>query len=302
MTTSKRALVTGLPGFTGKYLGTRLAELGYTVYGIGDGNHAQAGDRYIQADLTDITSLESAVRKIKPHVVVHLAAISFVAHQDPNAFYKVNVGGTRNLLQSLAALETPPDAVLLASSANIYGNATGGMLDEQSPPDPANDYAVSKLAMEYMARLWMDKLPIVITRPFNYTGRNQPENFLIPKIVSHFRQRADVIELGNIDVWRDFSDVRAVVDAYCRLLEVDSAGTTVNVCSGTMHSIRGIIGLLEAMTGHSIRIEVNPAFVREHEVKSLCGNPERLRSLIGEWESPTLEETLQWMLQDEPGL
>jgi nucleoside-diphosphate-sugar epimerase len=163
---------------------------------------------------------------------------------------------------------------------------------------PGNDYAVSKLAMEHMASLWFDKLPIVITRPFNYTGRGQSENFLIPKIVAHFRRGAEVIELGNLDVWRDFSDVRAVVEAYCRLLESNPAGQIVNVCSGVVHSLREIIAMLENITGHTMRVEVNPAYVRSNEVRSLCGDPAYLRSLIGDWRTPALEETLQWMLSD----
>ena len=170
------------------------------------------------------------------------------------------------------------------------------MLDEQTPPAPANDYAVSKLAMEYMARLWCDRLPIVIARPFNYTGVGQAENFLLPKIVSHFHRKADTIELGNLDVWRDFSDVRAVVQAYRGLIEARPLGQTVNVSSGHTHSLREVIAKCTAITGHSIEVQVNPAFVRANEVKTLCGDNARLRGLVPGWQTPSLDETLGWML------
>ena len=97
------------------------------------------------------------IAELQPEAVLHLAAIAFVGHGDANAFYEVNLLGTRNLLAALAALEKRPDCVLLASSANVYGNASEGMLEESTPPRPANDYAVSKLAIEYMARLWLDQ-------------------------------------------------------------------------------------------------------------------------------------------------
>ncbi|MFZ6649805.1 GDP-mannose 4,6-dehydratase, partial [Undibacterium sp. TJN25] len=109
--------------------------------------------------------LQHAVHDIQPDVVAHLAAISFVAHGDADAIYRTNVVGTRNLLDALASLPTKPRAVLLASSANIYGNTNTGILAETEPAQPANDYGVSKLAMEHVARLWMDQLPITITRP-----------------------------------------------------------------------------------------------------------------------------------------
>jgi len=294
----KRALITGAEGFTGRYLARELERCGWEVWGT-DILDKPSDPRYRRSDLTDRESLQRIVDEIQPHAVVHLAGIAFVAHGNADAFYRVNLMGARNLLEALAETASRPRCVLLASSANVYGNLTEGVLNETTPPNPANDYAVSKLAMEYMARLWLDRLPVVLVRPFNYTGVGQGEAFLLPKVVAHFRRRAEVIELGNLDVWRDFSDVRAVVRAYRRLLEVCPAGETVNVCSGRTHSLREILTMAEAITGHRIRIEVNPAFVRRNDVEILCGDPSKLRSLIGDWETPPLEETLGWMLETD---
>lgn len=293
----KRALITGINGFTGQYMAAELSAAGFRIFGIGSMPSDEAD--YHQVDLLDLDALTKAVDQIAPDVVVHLAAIAFVGHGDVNAFYNVNLLGTRNLLQALHSSGRQLDAVLLASSANVYGNSTEGMLSENTQVNPANDYAVSKLAMEYMASLWVDKLPIIIARPFNYTGVGQADNFLLPKIVKHFKQRVSTLELGNIDVWRDFTDVRALCRAYLRLLEIKPVGETVNVCSGKVYSIRDIINLCEKITSHTLTISVNPAFVRSNEVKTLCGDANKLRSIIGTWDTPALEETLRWMLESE---
>jgi len=292
---SKRALVTGSEGFTGRYLVEELKRTGYEVIGLG--SHASEDSSYIQADLTDAEALRTALAKAQPDVVIHLAALAFVGHGDPNAFYRVNLMGTRNLLEAIAASGKIPESVLLASSANVYGNQAGGELDEHTLPAPANDYAVSKLAMEFMARTWLPKLPITLVRPFNYTGVGQTENFLLPKIVSHFKRKASVIELGNLDVWRDFSDVRAVVQAYRKLIERKPVGEIFNVASGKTLSLREVLDLCAELSGHEMKVQVNPAFVRANEVKTLCGNADKLRDCIGEWKTPELRETLGWMLE-----
>ena len=148
-----------------------------------------------------------------------------------------------------------------------------------------------------MARLWSGRLPLFIVRPFNYTGIGQNDKFLIPRIVSHFRARKKVIELGNIEVSRDFGDVRAVSEAYRKLIETCPEQKTVNVCTGRAHTLREVIGLCENITGHQIEIQVNPAFVRASEVRVLIGDNRFLNQLIDDWQPCSLEETLRWMLQ-----
>tara|TARA_R110001583_G_scaffold149372_1_gene301457 strand:+ start:18008 stop:18910 length:903 start_codon:yes stop_codon:yes gene_type:complete len=298
MRTDQRVLITGINGFTGKYLAENLLRAGYVVFGTG----TEAIDKidnslgYYSVDLRDLASIKKVVKEVRPDFVVHLAALAFVGHGDANDFYEVNLVGTRNLLSALTENNISPTRVLLASSANVYGNAQAGVLNERALVSPANDYAVSKLAMEYVANLWRDRLPIVIVRPFNYTGVGQDEKFLIPKIVRHFREKSSLIELGNIDVWRDFSDVRAVVDAYQGLLEVDCNDMTVNVCSGVTFSLREILTMCQNISGHSLDIQINPAFVRANEVKSLCGDEGLLRTLVPDWSSRPLKDTLSWML------
>lgn len=291
----KRALITGMRGFTARFLEQELLQAGYQVFGTV--LQASDADHLFAVDLCDRVGLNAVVEQVKPDVVVHLAAIAFVAHNDAEAMYRVNVVGTRNLLQALADCRHTPSCVLLTSSANIYGNASVEPITEEVPAMPANDYAVSKLAMEHMARLWFDRLPIVITRPFNYTGVGQAENFLLPKIVSHFRQARGQIELGNLDVARDFSDVRVVVASYRRLLELAPVGQTFNICSGVAVSLFEVLAMMNKMAGYEIHVSVNPAFARANEVKRLVGSHAKLQAVIGEIAPIPLLETLRWMYQ-----
>lgn len=300
----KRALITGLAGFTGHYVEQELRAAGYQVFGTVAPHGAPgqaAGAGLYAVDLTDRAAVGAMVQEVRPHVVAHLAGIAFVGHADVEQIYRVNICGTRNLLEALAALpqEARPAAVLLASSANIYGNTDVGVIHEDVPAAPANDYAVSKLSMEYMARLWQDKLPLIVTRPFNYTGVGQHENFLLPKIVAHFRRKAADIELGNLHVWRDFSDVRMVAAAYRRLLAAPdaAAGRAFNICSGRAYSLGEALDMMADIAGYQIKVHVNPAFVRANEVARLTGDNRRLSAVVGAIEPLPLADTLRWMYQ-----
>ncbi len=294
----RRALVTGLRGFTGEYVARELRDAGYRVFGTATPGDVAPEPGVFAVDLCDRAAVAAMVEEVQPDVVVHLAGIAFVGHGDAEQIYRVNVAGTRNVLEALAALRKRPSAVLLASSANIYGNASVPVIDEQVAPAPANDYAVSKLAMEYMARLWMDRLPIIIARPFNYTGVGQSENFLLPKIVSHFRRKAGTIELGNLAIARDFSDVRMVAWSYRRLLAAAPAGQAFNICSGRSHSLASVIDMMSDIAGYRIKVRVNPAFVRTNDVLTLTGDNARLAGVVGAIPTRPLSETLRWMYED----
>jgi nucleoside-diphosphate-sugar epimerase len=251
----------------------------------------------LASDLTDPDAVTAEIAQLQPEAVVHLAGIAFVGHGNANAFYEVNLIGTYNLLSALAQHVPDVRSILLVSSANVYGNRSEGVLTENATPDPANDYAVSKWAMEKMARLWLDKLPLFIVRPFNYTGVGQDTLFVIPKIVAHFEQKKSFIELGNLDVWREYGDVRSVANIYTKLLELSPVGDTFNICTGQAYSLREVITLCKKITGQRMDIEINPKFVRANEVRVLKGHNKHLKEVIGGWKNYNLKESLIWMLK-----
>ena len=282
-----RILLTGSEGFTGQVFAKRAVAAGHVIDAL-------------QSDLTHREALHQEVLVLAPEAVVHLAAISFVGHASEAAFYAVNAIGTTNLLDALVQLPASPHCVLLASSANIYGNTARSPISEDQPPAPVNHYGMSKLAMEFMARTYNDRLNLVVTRPFNYTGPGQDSHFLIPKLAAHFAMRAPSIELGNLDVEREFNDVRMVCDAYLLLLAHGEPGETYNICSGRPYALRHVIETFARMTSHNPRIEINPAFVRGNEVHRLCGDPRKLQTLVSTRGAvlyePSLEEMLGRML------
>lgn len=280
-----RIAVTGCEGFTGRHF-------------VEAARHAGHDTVEIRSDLTDAESLRAETRSLEVDALVHLAAISFVGHQDDRAFYDVNLFGTMNLLDAVSQrADHGIRRILLASSANVYGNSPHSPIPESQPPAPVNHYAMSKVAMELMAQARFAHLPIVMARPFNYTGPGQSADFVIPKLVDHFRRRAPRVTLGNLHVQREYNDVRFVCDAYLKLLALDSPAPTYNVCTGTTYDFNSVLGMLREITGHAIEVDVDPRFVRPNEVHRLCGDPARLAADVGEIRTYALQDTLRWMLE-----
>lgn len=281
-----RLLLTGAEGFTGRHLSAFAKSAGYEVC-------------QLKTNLTDASAVAAEVAAVAPTCVVHLAAISSVTHADEVAFYQVNLFGTLNLLKALAGLAVVPTKVLLASSANVYGNQGGeAAIEETLCPKPVNHYAMSKLAMEHMAVTYADRLPLVIARPFNYTGVGQDQRFVIPKIVDHFVRKARVIELGNLDVCREYNDVRQVCQIYLELLKKGVPGEIYNVCSCHAVSLRNVLNLMADASGWQPEVRVNPAFVRENEVHTLVGSCRKLEACIGPAPAGDLQSLLMWMYRN----
>jgi nucleoside-diphosphate-sugar epimerase len=210
---SEIVLLTGADGFTGRHLATRLRAEGMRVFGA-TRHPSDAED--VKMDLSDGASVAAAVAEVSPDVVVHLAGIATALHANVAEIYAVNTVGTANLLSALAASPKLPRRVIIASSATVYAPPSDDTpITEDHPRRPAHHYGASKLAVEEIARLYSQKLPVIVTRPFNYTGVGQTGDFIVRKIIRHFQEGAAEIRLGELQLERDFSDrdsVRANVE------------------------------------------------------------------------------------------
>ena len=283
-----KILLTGATGFTGHHFANLAKVQGHDIIPL-------------QANLNNSQALDAEIAKSAPDVVLHLAGKSFVVSNDDAPYYQVHAIGTVNLLNAISKLTKTPHKVVVASSATVYGNYAFERISEDELAKPMGHYAVSKLATVFLAQNFADRLPIVITRPFTYTGPGQNHQFVIPKIVEHFAKRLPYIELGNLNVEREFNDVRMISEAYLRLLKDGRSGEIYNLCSGQSHTLQSVIELLTKITGHTIEIRVNPAFVRKNEVHRMSGNPSKINGLFlahnAALKQYSLQDTLEEMLK-----
>lgn len=285
---SKKAFITGLNGFTGVHLANYLFDQKWEICGLGLNNNTST----LHAKLEEKDKIVAFLKNQRPTHIFHLAGISFVGHQNQEDFYKVNTIGTQTLLDAIIESKIEVQKVILASSATVYGNQDSFVLAETMSPNPNNHYGISKLAMEFIAKTYFDKLPILISRPFNYTGVGHSEDFIVPKIVKHFREKKESILLGNINTFREFNDVSWVCEVYANLALCNTVSEIVNIASGNTVSIAELIQMLKDYTSHDIKVEINPRLIRENEIMELKGSTEKLKSIIEYTEGRKIKELI----------
>jgi GDP-4-dehydro-6-deoxy-D-mannose reductase len=259
-------------------------------------------------DLRDADRLRRAVARSAPDAVVHLAAQSFVPQSfaHPRETYDINFLGTLNLLEALKAAGFT-GRFLYVGSGDSYGVVAPDELpiDEAHPLRPRSPYAVSKAAAEALCYQWSqsEAFAIVMTRSFNHIGPGQSERF----VVSDFARQAveirkgtrkAVIRTGDIDVTRDFTDVRDAVQAYLLLLERGAGGEVYNVCSGSEQSIRDLLTRLLQLAGVEAAVERDHARLRPSEQRRICGSPRKLERDTGWTRQYSLDASLADILND----
>lgn len=293
---SERILITGGTGFTGRLLAQRLRSEGHDVLALGH-NAAKAAE-IPSFDLCSLDSITGKLTQFRPDVIVHLAAIAETHHRALDQMYSANVIGTANLFTALAISNVAPRLMLIASSAQVYASVGSSMLlTEESSLGPRTHYGISKHATEEIVSIYSQDIPIVICRPFNYTGPGQTAAFLVPKIVQHYVQRRHEIRLGNLDLYRDLSDVDRVVEAYARLISTSKSSNVVNICSGRSIHLADIITIMDDLSGYAMKVVSDPDLLRKDEPQSLIGSPSRLEALVGPLPSPEFRETLVRMYE-----
>lgn len=276
-------LVTGAGGFVGRHL---LAELG---------GRAVAG----RADVTDGDALAAELRAVAPAAVCHLAAATSVAESWRRGAetWRVNVLGTVALLDAVRA-EAPEARTLVVSTGEVYGPTPDGRAGEDTPVAPLSPYAASKAAAELAATraARAEKLDVVVARPFQHAGPGQDERFAIgswtARIARLERAGGGELEVGDLTVRRDLTDVRDVTRAYRLLLDPATPAGTYNVCSGRTVELATVLDTLVRLAREPVEVRDNPALRRPVDVPVLAGDPARLEAATGWRAEIPLEQTL----------
>ena len=310
-----RLLVTGAAGFVGGHLVEfmRRERREVEVHGVVLPQGAvswrgSAGARVIEADLDDPAAAAAVVEEVRPERIVHLAGQSSV-HQswlDPGGTLRTNVLGIVHLLDAARRLGLRP-AVLVVGSAEEYGPVGPEEIPirEEAPLRPASPYAVSKVAQGALARLYGSAggMRVVLTRTFHHTGPGRGEAFAESSFARQIAEieaghRRPVLEVGNLEAVRDFTDVRDVVRAYWMLLEKGEPGAAYNVCSGRGRPIRQLLEMLLSASRARVEVRVDPGRLRPADVPVQVGDPSLLREATG-WEPEVpLERSLHDLLDD----
>ena len=301
LVSNSKIFITGILGFTGLHLAKYLNNMGAIVHGISRKKCSGKGvDDCIvhECDILDFKRLKEIVTSVQPDFIFHLAGNSSNVG-DSFEKYKTNIMGTENLLKAIIESNCSVQKVIISSTASVYGNKYSEC-EESVSPEPVSHYGISKLGVEKISKNYFDKIPIIITRPFNYTGYGQKINFLIPKIVKHFKEKRKIVELGNLNVFREFNSIEYVLDCYFKLMVSESSGKIVNICSGITYSITEIIAFIEILTNHQINVKVNELFVRKNEISHLKGSTNLLERVIKiDLCKNNIHSTLKQMLFDE---
>lgn len=289
-------LLTGANGFVGTHVQRRIGESApFELQGR-------------QVDLRDEPAVRDAISRIAPDAVVHLAGQSFVpaSFERPRETYDINFVGTLNLLTALKDSGFR-GRMLFVGSGDAYGLVPEAKLPvaEDLPLRPRSPYAVSKVAAEALCYQWSQTgaFDIVMTRSFNHIGPGQSDRFVLSdfaKQVVEIRRgrREAVLSVGDIDVTRDFTDVRDAARAYALLLQRGRNGEIYNVCSGNEQSIRSLLLRLLELAGVDARIEQDPSRLRRGEQRRLRGSSDKLRQDTGWNPEITIDQTLRDILQD----
>jgi GDP-4-dehydro-6-deoxy-D-mannose reductase len=291
-----KATVTGGRGFVGSYLVEHLEELGWHVdiFGLSNGE-----------DIRNFEQVRNYLDNYRPDAIFHLAAQAYVPESfvNPQRTFEVNTMGSLNILEAVRQLGIKTK-IHLAGTSEEYGDSQygEGVTTELTLPNPLSPYAISKLAMDHLGRLYSKSygLHVVTTRAFNHAGPGRGEMYaesaFAKQIVEVELGRRKVVEHGNLDSVRNYTDVRDIVRAY--VLAIDLEPGVYNICSDSNVTMQSIMNMLVRQAKCKVKTKVNPALYRPADFSFKEPSCEKFKELTG-WEPIiSLRKTMADILED----
>ncbi len=318
MVKKQRALVTGITGFVGSFMAELLLKEGIQVFGIArwrsrreNLENLNGKVTILEADLLDAHSLDQIMLSIRPDLIFHLAAQSFVpaSWTSPASTLEINTVGTVNIFEAVRKTQINP-RIQIACSSEEYGlvHPNETPIKEDNPLRPLSPYAVSKIAMDYLGYQYHQSynMNIVRTRGFNHTGPRRGEVFAESDFAKQIAEiekglKEPVIEVGNLEAKRDYTDVRDMVRGYYLAAIKGEPGEVYNICSGKAVKIEDVLNLLLSFSKIKIKVKQVASRMRPSDVELLLGDNSKFSKLTG-WKpeipfETTMEDLLNYWRQ-----
>lgn len=296
----EKYLITGFSGFVSKHFLEYLesSDKQVVVYGIDINypefqlnNFRKVICHFNKIDLLDKGKVDNIIFQFRPDFILHLASFSSVAFswKNPVASFANNTNIFLNLLEQIRALNLKC-RILSVGSSEEYGNVSKAdvPLLESHKLKPVSPYAVARVSQEMLSKVYVDGfgLDIIITRSFNHIGPGQRDIFVVSSFASQlvnikkYNLPAE-LTTGNLNIIRDFLDVRDVVKAYYLLLHKGEKGEIYNVCSGVGISLETVVKIMTDRLNINVKIKTDKSLIRPSDNSIIVGNNEKLKNACG---------------------
>lgn len=302
----KKVLIFGVSGFVGPYLAQEFMNNGYMV--IGSDILQKSLPDYVQFERCDFTNYQSVydlISRVTPDIIINLGAISSVGKSwsIPQQTITINVNGALNIMEAARQMDKKPKILLIGSSEEY--SEVEGKISETALLNANNPYGISKIAQEQFSKIYRDRygLKVYNVRAFNHTGLGQADSFVLSSFCKQVAEiektnKTGEIYVGNLNVKRDFSDVRDIVRAYRLVVESNNYNDIYNIGSGKAYNLKDLLNYIITLAHVKIEVKIDQRRYRPVDTYSICSNCEKIKNDLG-WEPKyNIYETLEQMYNE----
>lgn len=315
----KKAIITGITGQDGSYLAELLLSKGYEVHGLvrresfedmeklDNVKHIKDKLHLHEGSLNDHLTIYKIFSKVLPDECYHLSASSFVNYSFNDEFQTMNnnFNSTHYLLSTIR--EVKKDCKFyFAGSSEMFGEPIETPQNEGTPFNPKSIYGISKVSSHYLLKNYREKEGIFACTGimYNHESPRRGSQFVTKKIISSaVRIKMGLqkeLYLGNLDAKRDWGYAPDYVKAMWMILQADTHDDFI-IATGKLHTVREFLETAFSYLDLDYKdyVKVDPKFYRASEKNPLCGNPNKIKEMIGWENTKSLESIIKEMIDSE---